>query len=72
MKMKKWKIVTKNTEVGMFTLVEAMEEAKKINEFVSITNGELQFVGKFGVDEVDDPLYNGWISRKKDHVRVAE
>ena len=54
----------------MFTLVEAMEHAKSINEFVSITNGELQFVGKFGVDEVKDPLYNGWISRKKDSVGV--
>ena len=68
--MKNWKIVTKSTEVGMFTLVEAMEKAKDINEFVSITNGELQFVGKFGVDEVKDPLYNGWISRKKDSVGV--
>lgn len=68
--MKNWKIVTKSTEVGMFTLVEAMEHAKSINEFVSITNGELQFVGKFGVDEVKDPLYNGWISRKKDSVGV--
>ena len=68
--MKNWKIVTKSTEVGMFTLVEAMEKAKTINEFVSITNGELQFVGKFGVDEVKDPLYNGWISRKKDKMSV--
>ena len=50
----------------MFTLVKAMEEAKTINEFVTITNGTLQFVGKFGVDEVTDPLYDGWISRKKD------
>ena len=49
----------------MFTLEEAMQEAKFINEFVSITNGTLQFVGKFGVDEVTDPLYDGWISRKK-------
>jgi hypothetical protein len=65
--MRNWKIKIKETEVdGVFTLVEAMEHAKSINEFVSITNGELQFVGKFGVDEVDDPLYNGWISRKKD------
>ena len=58
--------MTKQTEVGMFTLVKAMEEAKTINEFVTITNGTLQFVGKFGVDEVTDPLYDGWISRKKD------
>lgn len=63
--MKTWKVITKNSEVGMFTLDEAMQEAKFINEHVTITNGQLEFVGKFGVDEVKDPSYNGWISRKK-------
>lgn len=43
----------------------AMEMAKLIDEFVTITDGNMEIVGKFGVDEVTDPEYNGWISRKK-------
>ena len=49
-----------------------MEFAKSTNEFVTITNGEIEFVGKFGVDQVTDPSYNGWISRKKEHAQVAQ
>jgi hypothetical protein len=37
-----------------------------MNEFVTIKGTDFEVVGKFGVDEVKDPLYNGWISRKKD------
>ena len=48
----------------------AMEMAKHVDEFVTITNGELEFAGKFGVDEVTDPNYDGWISRKKDKMSV--
>ena len=48
-------------------LAVAMEMAKYVNEFVTITNGTLEIVGMFGVDEVTDPNYNGWISRKKLH-----
>ena len=44
---------------------EAMKFAKGYGRFVTITNGEIEFVGKFGVDEVTDPNYDGWISRKK-------
>ena len=47
------------------TLDDAMIFAKNYGEFVTITDGTTEFVGKFGVDEVKDPLYNGWISRKK-------
>lgn len=36
------------------TLDEAMECAKTINEFVTITGGELEIVGMFGVDSVKD------------------
>ena len=43
----------------------AMEMAKLVDEHVTITNGEMEFVGKFGVDVVTDPKYDGWISRKK-------
>jgi hypothetical protein len=47
------------------TLDDAMIFAKNYGEFVTITDGTTEFVGKIGVDEVKDPLYNGWISRKK-------
>jgi len=42
----------------------AMTYAKTLDAFVSITGSEFEIVGKFGVDEVTDPNYNGWISRK--------
>ena len=45
-------------------LTIAMEMAKLVDEFVSITDGTTEIVGRFGVDEVTDPNYNGWISRK--------
>ena len=48
----------------------ALEMAKLIDEHVTITDGALQFVGKFGVDEVTDPNYDGWISRKKDKMSM--
>ena len=38
--------------------------AKNYGKFVTITDGVIEFVGKFGVDEVVDPNYDGWISRK--------
>ena len=47
------------------TLSEAMLFAKGYGTFVTITDGTTEIVGKFGVDEVKDPSYNGWISRKK-------
>jgi hypothetical protein len=42
----------------------AMTYAKTLDAFVSITGSEFEIVGKFGVDEVTDPNYDGWISRK--------
>ena len=45
-------------------LTIAMEMAKLVDEFVTITDGTTEIVGRFGVDEVTDPNYNGWISRK--------
>ena len=35
-------------------LVKAMEMAKLIDEFVTITDGATEIVGKFGVDSVQD------------------
>lgn len=43
----------------------AMEMAKYVDEFVTISGPDFEVCGKFGVDEVTDPDYNGWISRKK-------
>ena len=44
----------------------ALQYAKSLDEFVSIKGEGFEVVGKFGVDSVKDPNYNGWISRKKD------
>jgi hypothetical protein len=46
-------------------LNSAMDYAKSLNEFVIIKGDNFEVCGKFGVDEVKDPNYNGWISRKK-------
>ena len=61
-----WKIISGKTTLNVSpTLDDAMAFAKHYGEFVTITNGTIEFVGKFGVDEVKDPNYDGWISRKK-------
>ena len=61
-----WKIISGKMTLNVSpTLDDAMIFAKNYGEFVTITDGTTEFVGKFGVDEVKDPLYNGWISRKK-------
>ena len=46
----------------------ALQYAKSLDEFVSIKGEGFEVVGKFGVDSVKDPNYNGWISRKKDRM----
>ena len=43
----------------------AMEMAKYVDEFVTISGPDFEVCGKFGVDEVTDPSYDGWISRKQ-------
>ena len=70
--MEKWDLKTvmyrviSNGESKRFTTLDlAMSYAKSLGTFVMITGGEFEIVGKFGVDEVKDPNYNGWISRKK-------
>lgn len=37
-------------------LTTAMEMAKYIDEFVTITDGTVEIVGKFGVDSIEDGL----------------
>ena len=51
-----WKIKIEN---GMIlnaspTLEDAMKFAKACGKFVTITNDEMEFVGKFGVDTIKD------------------
>jgi hypothetical protein len=58
-------VIYNDTETGFLSLNEAMEFAKILNAFVTIKSNDFEIVGKFGVDEVKDPNYNGWISRKK-------
>ena len=52
-------------EKSFETLDKAMAYAIMLGEFVTIKGPEFEIVGKFGVDEVEDPNYDGWISRKK-------
>ena len=59
-----YKVIFNSVEVEFDNLNSAMEHAKLINQFVSIKGGEFEIVGIFGVDEVTDSNYNGWISRK--------
>jgi len=67
MMMCMWKIIeNKFTLNASPTLDDAIKFAKSYGKFVTITDGTTEIVGKFGVDEVTDPNYDGWISRKKD------
>ena len=62
-----WTVLSKN-ELPLFQheqLSEAMNFAKTVGMFVTITDGTTKIVGKFGADEVTDVLnYDGWISRR--------
>ena len=49
-----WELQTFKLIYMFDTLDEAMCEAKKHDEFVSISNGSMEIVGKFGYDEVKD------------------
>ena len=62
-----YKVISKNgfTLNSSPTLSDAMEFAKGIGLFVTIKGPEFEVCGVFGVDEVTDPNYDGWISRKK-------
>lgn len=50
-----WKIVSEKMILNVSpTLDDAMKFAKGYDKFVTITNGEMEFVGKFGVDTIKD------------------
>ena len=49
-----YKVITKEQEQEFTSLDLAMEYAKLINEFVTISGGEFEIVGRFGVDSVTD------------------
>jgi len=49
-----YKVKTKEQQQEFLSLDLAMEYAKLINEFVTISGGEFEIVGRFGVDSVID------------------
>jgi len=49
-----YKVKTKEQEQEFLSLDLAMEYAKLINEFVTISGSEFEIVGRFGVDSVVD------------------
>ena len=51
-----WKIINEDKMIlnASPTLNDAMLFAKGYDKFVTITNGEMEFVGKFGVDTIKD------------------
>ena len=49
-----YKVKTKEQQQEFVSLDLAMEYAKLINEFVTISGGEFEIVGLFGVDSVID------------------
>lgn len=51
-----YKVKGTNVTFDAMTLVEAMNTAKAMNEFVSITGPNFEIVGMFGVDSVKDGL----------------
>lgn len=51
-----YKVFYDDQEVEAVDLNEAMKVAKAVNQFVRITNGDIEFVGRFGVDSIVDGL----------------
>ena len=49
-----YKIVGKEESFKVLTLAEAMNVAKSMNEFVTITGPDFEIVGMFGVDSIKD------------------
>ena len=67
-----WIVKTKLKEVKHETLSGAMMWAKTCNEFVTITDGQMEIVGCFGVDSVENnKLPNGksydWTMRRDEN-----
>lgn len=51
-----YKIIGKEETFRVLTLAEAMNVAKSMNEFVTITGSDFEIVGMFGVDSIRDGL----------------
>ena len=51
-----FKVIGKEESFKVLTLAEAMNVAKSMNEFVTITGSEFEIVGMFGVDAVKNGL----------------
>lgn len=49
-----YKVIGKEETLKVLTLAEAMNVAKHMNEFVTITGPDFEIVGMFGVDAVKD------------------
>ena len=49
-----YRVQGKEETLKVLTLAEAMNVAKHMNEFVTITDGTTEIVGRFGVDSVVD------------------
>jgi len=49
-----YKVTGKNTSYDVLSLDKAMQLAKEMNEFVTITGPDFEIVGMFGVDSVAD------------------
>ena len=49
-----YKVKGKQEEFKVLTLAEAMNVAKHLNEFVTITGPNFEIVGMFGVDSIKD------------------
>jgi hypothetical protein len=51
-----YKVIGKEETFKVLTLAEAMNIAKHMNEFVTITDGTTEIVGRFGVDDIKDKV----------------
>ena len=49
-----YKVVGKQETFKVITLAEAMNLAKRMNEFVTIRGADFEVCGRFGVDTVQD------------------
>ena len=64
-----YKVLYDDQEVTVADLDEAMHFAKSVNRFVTITNGDFELVGRFGVDSIvdgqcPDGVEYSWMKRR--------
>ena len=51
-----YKVIGKEETLRVLTLAEAMNVAKHLSEFVTISGPDFEIVGMFGVDSIKDGL----------------